>query len=143
MIATGKICVSCRSLVFWDDHPGWGARRLYCPVCGRDNLTRSGPPPAVSLRDYGAVEGAALLLARILGPEMAAEYVRRFAADDAEFHDPQGGAAIRALAAAAVKERVKETRNGAAAAAEPEIPGWLAPPPPAVSRGRLRALAVL
>ena len=107
MIATEKMCVSCRSLVFLDDHPGWGCARLFCPVCGRDSITRLGPPPAVELRDYSEVEGAVLLLAQILGPDLAAEYVRRTAADDGEFFDPRGGDVIRALARAAVAKQVK------------------------------------
>ena len=129
MIATGKMCVACRSLVFLDDHPGWGCRRLFCPVCGRDSITRLGPPPPVELRDYGEVEGAVLLLAQILGPDLAAEYVRRTAADANEFYDPQGGAVIRALAQAAVAKRVKETRNGGAA--EPGDAAWILPTTPA------------
>ena len=119
MIATEKMCVSCRSLVFLDDHPGWGCARLFCPVCGRDSITRLGPPPAVELRDYSEVEGAVLLLAQILGPDLAAEYVRRTAADDGEFFDPRGGDVIRALARAAVAKQVQESNgHGSAAVGE-------------------------
>ena len=123
MIATAQKCGTCHSLVFRDDHPGWGCARLFCPICSRDSITRAGPPPPVVLRDYSEVEGAVLLLAQILGPDLAAEYVRRTAADDGEFFDPRGGDIIRALARAAVAKQVKES-NGHGSAVVGEENGF-------------------
>ena len=140
MIATEKMCVACRSLVFLDDHPGWGGPRLFCPVCGRDSITRLGPPPAVELRDYSEVEGAVLLLAQILGPDLAAEYVRRTAADDGEFFDPRGGDIVRALARAAVAKQVKAGNGHAPAAVGENGVGEFPLPATAGKRGRIQSV---
>ena len=90
MLALNRKCGSCRSLLFLDDHPGWGCQRVVCLLCSRDSITRRGtaaPPPALR-DDYAIAEGAGRLLQEILGAEAAAALVQRLTADEGELYSP-------------------------------------------------------
>ena len=90
MLALNRKCGSCRSLLFLDDHPGWGCQRVVCLLCSRDSITRRGTAaPKPELRDdYAIAEGAGRLLQEILGAEAAAALVQRLTADDGELYSP-------------------------------------------------------
>ena len=90
MLAINRKCGSCRSLLFLDDHPGWGCRRVVCLLCSRDSITRrdTAAPKPVLRDDYAIAEGAGRLLQEILGAEAAAALVAKLTADDGELYSP-------------------------------------------------------